>query len=1248
MNADGLQDPPRNSLSDAKRRLIEQRLRGGRVPVTLPPPAARADADRRLASPSERWIFLAHQSSVTPESFNITSSFRVAGLLDLSLLERAINRVVARHEILRSSFQFTAPDVSVTVEEVAIGIQRLRCPSEADLVSTAEELARVPFDLSRAPLLRVHYLEADGRSGLLTLVVHDIIFDKWSLGVFWNETAAFYRESKHGDPVRLPVLPVQYRDVAASQHEWLTSTDCERQISYWRTKLANLQDPIPLPTDWPYPATLAHGGRLERWRVTPAVTARLKRLAATENASLFMLLLAAFDILLFRYTGATDIVVGSPVANRRGKDTAGAIGFFLSTVALRTKLNGDSTARGILQSVRETVLEALEHQDVPFDRMVAAVKPPRVSGRLPIFQVMFVYQREHEARPRFDLGDVELQHTYVETRTAKFDLTLFTAETSDGLETILEYKTDLFAPDTAHRILRHYERLLESIVSEADQPISHLALLPDEEEQLLFGRWQGPAVAVDERRTILDHIAAHLSDRPDAIAVSGAGRSMTYRQLDRAAASIAARLGRAGIKPGAAVAHFMDRTPESIAGILGILRCGAAYVPIDPSYPVERHRQVVADAGIEAAVTLRPLVERIRELVRHVVVADDAGAPGERSDSPVRLGLNDTAYIIYTSGSSGRPKGVSVSHRNLLYSTAARAHHYSEPPGHFVLVPSVAFDSSVAVIFWTLASGGTLVVADADEVRDPARLAALIRDHRVSDLLCIPALYRELLRQTTIDLRSLTRVIVAGESCSPSLVAAHYERLPAAALFNEYGPTEVTVWATVHACTGADAEGASVPIGRPIANSSAFVLTPELQPAPIGIAGELFLGGQGVVQGYHGQAKRTEERFVTCRLPIAGPVRLYRSGDLVRWRADGALEYLGRDDGQIKVRGYRIEPGEIEAVLEQHPAVRRAAVVATRSAPRDSQDGRDELSRLAAAAATDTVESLLADVEALSPDAVEIALRGEVTANRRPERIAERGRFRLELHTTVPGFVAPPRDAQRNWVLTKAMEEFADDLEHLDVVSRSFVPGFPHRLARDLQDITHAALTDQQIMEDWQIPLMRAMARHVTESHGDVLEIGFGRGVAAEFIQQFHVRSHTIVESNDHSVRLHFEPWRRRHAKEDIRLWHARWQDVADQLGRFDGIFFHAFPTNEQEFTDYVLRSVTFAEHAFAAMAARLVDGGVFTYLTTEIDSLGRGHQRSLFKHFRTVSMHVETLDVPETTHDTWWSNSMVVVKAVK
>jgi guanidinoacetate N-methyltransferase len=467
-------------------------------------------------------------------------------------------------------------------------------------------------------------------------------------------------------------------------------------------------------------------------------------------------------------------------------------------------------------------------------------------------------------------------------------------------------------------------------------------------------------------------------------------------------------------------------------------------------------------------------------------------------------------------------------------------------------------------------------------------------------------------------------------------------------LFNEYGPTEATVWATVHACSSEDgALGGSVPIGRPIPNSDVFVLDGRRQLVPIGVPGELYLGGRGIAIGYHRRDALTSDRFVECTLSEAGSHRLYRTGDRARWRADGRLEFLGRIDEQLKIRGYRIEPGEVEAVLECHPSVRRAVVVAVPAAVADVPLLAEDSARIVKAVPPATLEAALREIETLSPTEVRQAL-AEPEARRRPAlRTASGDGFRIELQTD-PDFISPPRDVQRRWLLGRVVQEFAEDLQDLDVNARSFVRGTDLHLGTRPFDSTHASLREQEIMEDWQIPLMRVMAAHVAQAHGDVLEIGFGRGVSAELIQQVGVRSHTIVEPNENIISGHFEPWRARHSARDIRLLRGRWQDVDDRLGTFDGIFFHAVPLNDQEFAEHMLRTATFAEHAFGPMARHLRAGGVFTYLTTEIDSLSRRHQRRLFEHFREVTLSVENLQVPEDTRDMWWAKSMVVLRAVK
>ena len=930
MSADGSATGLPEGLPDAKRRLIEQRLRGkaraagqrvGDIPIST-------RQGPSLASVGQQWMFLAHQAAPDAAALNVTSSFRVRGTLDLSLLEQCVRRVAVRHDALRSTFVATGTTVERVVHDDArIGIDRVRCSDEDELLARAEALARQPFDLGTPPLLRLHWLEATGADPLLMLVVADLIADRWSLGVFWKEVAALYREARTGTAAVLADLPIRYEDFSGWQRSALESGALDHQLTYWRKRLTALPPAIPLPTDRPFPQSMTGAGRLAFGRVSEAVAAKLAQLAARENTSVFTALLAGFEILLHRYSGLHDIVVGTPIANRRRKETAGLIGFFLSTVALRTRLDENSTARDVLRLTREAVLEAIEHQDVPFDRVVEAVRPERVPGRHPMFQVMFVHQTAAEAPHTIGLGESELRYVQIDTRTSRFDLTLFAAESERGIHTIVEYRTDVFTAETIERMLGHYAQLLESMVASPDRRVGELELLTTDERQRLFVDWQGERRPLEPVADVLDQIDARAIATPDAAAVIGDGRTLSYRDLVSRGSSIAQELRRVGVGPGTPVAHFAARTPDAIAAIVGILKAGGAYVPVDPDYPERRRSFIVTNTRIDTAVTTRRDRSNIAPLIANTVVVDEPfeleGSPGGAAPDE-----NQAAYVIYTSGSTGDPKGVVVSRRNLAYSTDARALYYGSAPQRFLLIPSFSFDSSVAVIFWTLTQGGALVLADADDQRDPSRIRRLIRDHLVTDLLCIPALYREILRHDTNELQTLQRVIVAGEACPPELVARHFEWLPHTSLHNEYGPTEATVWATVHACRIDDgAGGRVVPIGRPIANASAFVLDSRHQPLPVGLAGELWLAGDGTARGYFGRDDLTRERFVERTLPLVGLTRLYRTGDLARWRGDGLLEFLGRIDEQLKVRGYRIEPGEIEAALEAHPAVLHAIVV---------------------------------------------------------------------------------------------------------------------------------------------------------------------------------------------------------------------------------------------------------------------------------------------------------------------------------
>jgi len=1194
-----------------------------------------------LASPGQARIWLQHHLDENSPGYNITSSFRIESTVDVQALEWSLNQVVSRHEILRSTYHLEDSKIVQTIlGDSYIRIENPLFEEESDLLNAARLFAQTPFNLKTGPLLNLRLFSQDSESHLLVLTIHDLIFDKWSLKIFWKEVSEFYLAKKTGGLASVPELSIQFSDFAHWQRQWLESSEGTKQIKYWTQKLSNPPNPIRIPTDYPISEKVTDKGKLSRSRISEVTTTKLRDLATKEGFSLFMVLLLAFNVLLRRYSNDKDILISSPVANRRKKETADLIGFFLNTIILRLELEEDKSILEALRTVKKTSLEALDNQDIPLDSVVEAIKPKRVPGRLPLVQTMFIFQREDEGTPQLHLADCDIKPTFIETHTSKFELSLFVAESGKGLETIVEYRSDLFKEGTIKEFLNRYATLVENLVSNPNQTLRELSILSEDEKEQLSVLQKGKSLDLLKEAHLLERIDRWSIENPEAIAVSTGESEITYAELTEQSNQIAAQILDCEIEKSRPVALYLEKSPAAISGMLGILKSGHAYLPIDSSYPGYRIKLIASDAGIGLVLTNQALDANERFPDIRTIFLDSANSqlkrPREYSQKTIKG--SDKAYIIYTSGTSGSPKGVAVSHVNLHHTTCARIDYYSKAPERSLLVPSLSFDSSIATIFWTLATGGELVIPSSDELQNPDLLYQLVREHKVSTILCVPTFYESLLDWDFEGIPSLKTCIVAGESCSPRLVKKHFQKLDHTELYNEYGPTETSVWASVHKCEPKDSDRTIVPIGRPIANCEIRILTPDLMPVTPSHSGEIFIGGKGVSLGYLGKDNLNDSKF----LKLDNGETFYRTGDLGRWNVEGEIEFLGRNDNQVKIRGYRIEPEEVENLLSKHPNIRTAAVVASPLLD-DFELDDPTIRQIIEVVGESKLREIINQIE-----------RGSIGDKYAPAsselgcRIVNRDKFTLLLEPKTIDFISPPRKAQRDWLIRQVMEELSDDLEHLDETAKDFVAGKDHKLDSDLADISKASLTKDEIMEDWQVPLMDAMAGYATESKGDILEIGFGRGVSSEFIQESGVKSHTIVEMNEASIENYFKPWRKLHPNSDIRLHHARWQDIENTLGLFDGIFFHAFPMNEAEFVDYVLKSVTFAEHSFPSMAAHLKPGGVFTYLTTEIDSFSRRHQRLLFKHFSEISLKIVPVEVPENTCDTWWAKSMVVVKAVK
>jgi amino acid adenylation domain-containing protein len=922
------------ALSGQRQALLQKLLReeGFRASYTdqIAPREQRGPAPLSFAQ--QRLWFL---QQLEPESYvyNIPVALRIEGPLDIAALEQGINQVICRHESLRTSFrtvngqtfQFVNPPfrVHLSPDVIQISTETLR---EREINSRANQELRRTFDLTAGPLIKARLLRFAETDHVLLLTMHHIVADGWSIGVFLRDLGACYG-SFQGRQLDLPELRIQYADFAAWQRDEKHNTLLAAQLAYWKQELAGIPPRLELPTDRPRPERRVFGGANIPFLISRELQELLAQLGQSEGATFFMTLLAAFNIFLYRYSGQEDIAVGTPVAQRNRPEIEDLIGFFVNTLVLRTQLSGDFTFKESLRRVKEVSLGAFAHQDLPFEKLVEELHPLRSLGHSPLFQVMLDLQN---APMELDqIKGLRLSLVPVETETAKFDLTLTFSQTSQSLEAALEYSTELFDEATARRMVNNFLILLEGISEHPDRQIALLPLLTEAEEQKLLVEWNDTKLDRIERIHVYRVIEHQAQRIPNGIAVACASETLSYGQLNRRANQLARSLEHSGAVPGSLIGICLERSAEMPLAILAVLKAGCAYVPLDPAYPRERLAFMMKDTQLKTVVTNSILLPRIPEMPVQIICLDrdsDAIATESEENLPSTALLDHPAYVIYTSGSTGNPKGVVVSHRNLAHSTLARSAYYTEPAGAFLLLPSFSFDSSVAGLFWTLCQGGRLVIPEESSHQDLAYLGELIERHSVSNVLCLPSLYRLLLEHEERRLKPLRVAIVAGEPCPADLAELQRRRAPQASLFNEYGPTEATVWSTVYDFRFF-AGGNAVPIGRPVANTSLYILNRHLQPAPIGATGELYIGGEGVSQGYLNHAELTAERFVPDPFSRETGARLYRTGDLGRYLQNGDIEFLGRTDFQAKVRGYRIEPMEIELALAEHASIQQAVAL---------------------------------------------------------------------------------------------------------------------------------------------------------------------------------------------------------------------------------------------------------------------------------------------------------------------------------
>ncbi|WP_375773035.1 amino acid adenylation domain-containing protein [Archangium gephyra] len=922
------------STPDDKRALLAQLLKE----------KAQKAKQAPLSFAQERMWFL-YQWNPTSAAFNMPGAVRLSGEVDTEALRRALQELARRHETLRTTFsdqdgglkQLVAPSL-----EIPLSVVDLRDVPEGEREQKAREHttaeARQTFDLTKGPLLRAALLRLAEREHVLLLSMHHIISDGWSLGVLVRELAALYAAFVQGQPSPLKALPLQYAELASWQREALQGEALETQLSWWRERL----DPnaiLELPTDRPRPTALSPHGARQTVMLPLALTQTLKSLGQREGKTLFVTLLSAFEVLLHRYTGQEDLVVGTPIAGRNRSELEGMIGLFINTLALRTSLSGRPSFRELMGRVHQTTVDAFAHQELPFERLVDALKPERRLSHSPLFQVMFILQ--NAPMPPLQAPGLVMEFQQPETGTTKFDLTLIATELPEGLRLVAEYSTDLFEAGTISRLLEHFQTLLSGIAANPEQPISTLPLLPEPERRTVLADWNGAATPYPRDVCLHQLIEAQVERSPEAVALTFEGQSLTYRELDARANQLAWHLRSLGVGPESRVGLCLERSLEMVVALLATLKAGGAYVPLDPAYPQERISWMLEDASPTVLLVQERLLPRLPSQGARVVCLDSGWADistQPRHAPPALASANNLAYIIFTSGSTGRPKGAMNEHHPVVNRLLWMQDEYKLGPQDVVLQKTpFSFDVSVWEFFWPLMQGARLVLAKPGGHQDPDYLARLISEQRVTTLHFVPSMLKVFLEEPNLErCASLRRVVCSGEALPVEFQDQCLQRLPWAGLHNLYGPTEAAVDVTYYACQTREAQR-SVPIGRAVANTSIRILDAQLQPVPVGVSGELYIGGVQVGRGYRARPDLTAERFIPDPFSASPGARMYRTGDVARWLADGNIEYVGRADFQVKIRGFRIELGEIETLLAQHPSVRQVAVVAREDRPGDKR-----------------------------------------------------------------------------------------------------------------------------------------------------------------------------------------------------------------------------------------------------------------------------------------------------------------------
>lgn len=889
-------------------------------------PAQRSD-EIPLSSIQLRLWFLNQLVQGSP-LYNIPVGLRLSGILNREALELSLNTIIGRHEVIRTTFralsgrpvQITQPELKLALDVTEVGPGNAS-DRDAEVQRFVNQEARRPFDLAVGPLIRVALFQLDKQEHLLLIVLHHIIADGSSVGILIREMLELYGAYAGGSPLALPELKIQYADFAIWEQKRLKSAEMDKHLAYWKQQLGAELPLLRLPSERPRPAELSYQGARKSFRIEHDILGMLKEMAEREQTTLFMVLLAALNVLLYRYTGQHDIVVGTPIANRNTKETGSLIGCFVNTLAIRTNIEGHETFRNFLGVVRRVLLDAYLHQEAPFERVVEELQPHRSLSHAPLFQVMLAFQ--NYAKIPASVGELQLSRIEVDTGTAQFDLLLFLDEDAHGLSGSFEYSTDLFDEATIARMVDHFRTLLESITENPDEIVSEIPLLTESEHHQITAEWNRTTTAFPTGNCLHELFETQVEKTPEAVALITDREQLTYQELNERANQLAVRLRRLGVGPETLVALCVERSSAMVVGMLGILKAGGAYLPLDPAYPKERVEFMLEDGAVPVLVTQQALLRNLPELQAQVILLDQPVTKLEVKSSEaigIKAEAGNLAYVIYTSGSTGKPKGVAIEHHNAVtFVYWARSVFSPEELSGVLAATSICFDLSIFEIFVPLSWGGRIILAE-----NALELPALTNTAEVSLINTVPSAMNELLKMKGVP-QSVRTVNLAGEPLRSTLSQQVLTETGAEKLYNLYGPSEDTTYSTfVRIEPDSDYR---TTIGRPIANTEAYIVDQHLNPLPVGVVGELYLSGEGLARGYLNRPDITATRFIPNPFSAVPGRRLYQTGDLARYLPDGKIDFLGRGDSQVKIRGFRIELGEIQSVLLAHPALQDAVVM---------------------------------------------------------------------------------------------------------------------------------------------------------------------------------------------------------------------------------------------------------------------------------------------------------------------------------